>query len=288
MPFTLSHAAAVLPGIRGDGTGRGPLVASALVAGSFAPDLTYFADSVVPGAMEFGAFTHAPLGVLTVDPLVAALSVGAWLLLREPLLALVPRAWRGRAYGLVRGRPWHGRAVPPLLGWFWLSAVLGAVTHVVWDAFTHHGRWGTRLLPGLNETVAGLPLSSYAQYGSSALALPALAVFAAAGLRRLPRNAAVPAAVPVLSRRVRASAVGLLGLCALAGAVHRCVRAYPAIMAVADPSPLDFVPTALFGAGAGLALGLAVYAAAVRIRRRVHPESPPVDQEPGTRVSVRG
>ena len=49
MPFTLSHAAAVLPGIRRDGTARGPLLASALVAGSFAPDMTYFADTAVPG-----------------------------------------------------------------------------------------------------------------------------------------------------------------------------------------------------------------------------------------------
>ena len=40
MPFTLSHAAAVLPAVRADGTGRGPLVPAVLVAGSFAPDMT--------------------------------------------------------------------------------------------------------------------------------------------------------------------------------------------------------------------------------------------------------
>ncbi|WP_268838239.1 DUF4184 family protein [Streptomyces sioyaensis] len=32
MPFTLSHAAAVLPAVRRTGAARGPLVASALVA----------------------------------------------------------------------------------------------------------------------------------------------------------------------------------------------------------------------------------------------------------------
>src|SRR5438046_1137940 len=104
MPFTLSHAAAVLPGIRRTGAGRGPLVASALVAGSFAPDLTYYADSVVPGAMEFGAVTHGLPGVLTVDTVLAAALAGGWLLVREPLLALLPRAWRGRAYAVARGR----------------------------------------------------------------------------------------------------------------------------------------------------------------------------------------
>ena len=47
MPFTLSHAAAVLPALRRDGGGRGRLVPSVLVAGSFAPDATYYAASVM-------------------------------------------------------------------------------------------------------------------------------------------------------------------------------------------------------------------------------------------------
>ncbi len=109
MPFTLSHAAAVLPLIRRDGRGRGPLIPSVLVAGSFAPDMTYFAASVVPGAMEFGDVTHSPLGVFTVDALVATALVGTWLVLREPLVALLPRTWRGRTHVLLRGggRPWR-------------------------------------------------------------------------------------------------------------------------------------------------------------------------------------
>ncbi|MEU7330791.1 DUF4184 family protein, partial [Streptomyces parvus] len=83
MPFTLSHAAAVLPAIRRNGTGRWPLLPSALVAGSFAPDITYFADTVVPGAMEFGSFTHTFAGVLTVNVAIAAVLVAVWALLRE-------------------------------------------------------------------------------------------------------------------------------------------------------------------------------------------------------------
>lgn len=41
MPFTLSHAAAVLPAVRRNGTARWGLFPSALIAGSFAPDVTY-------------------------------------------------------------------------------------------------------------------------------------------------------------------------------------------------------------------------------------------------------
>ncbi|TBO54546.1 DUF4184 family protein, partial [Streptomyces kasugaensis] len=174
MPFTLSHAAAVLPAVRRTGAARGPLIASALVAGSFAPDVTYFADSLIPGAMLFGTFTHSLRGVLTVDVLITAALVGGWLLLREPLVALLPRARQGRVHALVRGRPWRPHRPGQLTasaGWFCLSAVLGSTTHVVWDAFTHPGLWGTRLLPVLDRTIGGRPLTMYLQYGTSALAL---------------------------------------------------------------------------------------------------------------------
>ncbi|WP_051722785.1 DUF4184 family protein [Streptomyces albus] len=272
MPFTLSHAAAVLPAIRRTGRARGPLVASALVAGSFAPDLTYFADSVLPGAMAFGEVTHSPLGVLTVDTLLGVLLVGCWLFLRDPLVGLVPPGPRGRVYGLLRGRPWRGRPVPSLVLWFWVSAALGATTHVVWDAFTHADRWGVRLLPVLGEMTAGLPLYYYAQYGGSALALAGLAVFLVSAVRRSP-DTELPVSVPRPEASGRLLAVALLGLCAAVGAVHRCVRQNAATGW--DYNLVNYTPTAMFGAGAGLAAGLAVYAAAVRARRWRRPSGGP-------------
>ncbi|MGW7362807.1 DUF4184 family protein [Streptomyces sp. NPDC054841] len=266
MPFTLSHAAAVLPGIRRNGTARGPLFASALVAGSFAPDMTYFAASVLPGAMEFGDVTHGPLGVLTADVAITAALVGLWLMVRDPLLALLPRGWQGRVYTFLRGRPWRER--PPLAAalWFYVSAALGATTHIVWDAFTHFDRWGTRALPVLGEAVAGFPLYTYTQYGSSAVALIALVWFTVSALRRLPATTAPPASVPPLDRRGRRAAGALLAVCVLAGTVHRCVRWY--LYWGRIDTPLDIIPTACFGAGAGLAVGVVLYGATVRLRAR--------------------
>lgn len=276
MPFTLSHAAAVLPAIRRTGTARGPLVASALVAGSFAPDMTYYADTVVPDAMEFGDVTHSLSGVLTVDVLVTAALVGGWLLVREPVLALLPRAWRGRAHALLRGRPWRPRGpreLAALVGWFIASAVLGAVTHVVWDAFTHSGRWGTRLVPGLNAVVGGLPVATYVQYGTSALALAAMGWFAWSALRGGDRPvdavttaAPAPDPVPSLSVRLRLLLTVPLALCTLIGAAHRTVRAHAVYGSAA--TWFDYIPTVLFGAGAGLILGLPLYAVAVRLLQR--------------------
>ncbi|WP_282691715.1 DUF4184 family protein [Streptomyces sp. CC208A] len=266
MPFTLSHAAAVLPGLRRDGTARGPLVASALVAGSFSPDLTYFAATAVPGAMEFGDVTHSPVGLVTVDVLIAAALVGLWLTVREPLVGLLPARWRGRVYGVVRGRPWRERRPVALAFWFAVSAALGATTHVVWDAFTHIDRWGTRKFPFLAEVVAGFPVYQYAQYGGSALAIGLLGWFAVRALRSVPAGSEAPAAVPVPSRRGRWAALLLIGGCVLAGIAHRVLRwaAYWGWDRIENP--LDIIPTACFGAGAGLFAGLLLYGAVARLR----------------------
>ncbi|WNI25358.1 DUF4184 family protein [Streptomyces sp. ITFR-16] len=271
MPFTLSHAAAVLPGIRRDGTGRGPLVASALVAGSFAPDMTYYADTAIPGAMEFGQVTHAAWGVFTVDVLITAATVALWLLLREPLVALLPRTWQGRVYACVRGArraPGAGPRGARDAAWFVVSAVLGAATHVVWDAFTHHDRWGVRLVPVLGAGAGGFPVYTLVQYGSSALALTGIGWFAVSALRRAGARP-VPPAVPVLGRRARWYAGGGIALCVLLGIVHRCARWYAAFGHIS--TPLDIIPTACFGAGAGLAVGLVLWGVWLRLVRRPGP-----------------
>ncbi len=313
MPFTLSHAAAVLPALHRTGAARGPLVASALVAGSFAPDMTYFADTLVPGAMLFGTFTHSPIGVLTVDVLITAGLVAGWLLLREPLLALLPRPWQGRAYALARGRSWHPRGtreLAVLAGWFCLSAILGSTTHIVWDAFTHPGRWGTRLVGVLEATVNGLPVYTYVQYGTSALAMVAIGWFLWSALRTgdawptgrtgpaIARGSSVvaapgagedsaraagwapPEAVPLLTLRQKLLLTALITLCLLGSAAHRTVRAHAVYGSAA--TWFDYIPTVLFGAGAGLALALPVFAVAVRLlhrrARRVRPSTEPAPE----------
>jgi len=121
VPFTLSHPAAVLP------LARHPLVPSALVAGSVAPDLFWF----LPAPEGFGlSRTHEFTAVLWLDPLLAlALLAVFQVLLKRPLLALAPQRLAER---LPRG-PFSWRRP----GWIALSLVLGAATHVGWDAFTH-------------------------------------------------------------------------------------------------------------------------------------------------------
>ncbi|MGW4595516.1 DUF4184 family protein [Streptomyces sp. NPDC004457] len=264
MPFTLSHAAAVLPAIRRDGSGRGPLVPTVLVAGSLAPDMPYYAAGVLPGGMEFGAVTHAFAGVLTVDVPIAWALTGLWLLVREPSLALLPRARQGRPAALLRCGAPRARVRAASAGSWYASAVLGALTHVVWDAFTHHDRWGTRLVPAIGrERPAGVPLFTWLQYGSSAAAAVVIAVFLVRGLRRAPDG--VPVGVPVLSVRDRCRALVVIGGCALAGAVQRTAGWWERRGTAAGP--WELVPTLCFGVGAGLVVGLLLYAVGIRVWR---------------------
>ncbi|SNX57696.1 uncharacterized protein DUF4184 [Streptomyces sp. TLI_55] len=270
MPFTLSHAAAVLPGVRADGTGRGRLVPAVLVAGSFAPDMTYFAASAFSGAMEFGDFTHSFAGVFTVDVLIAWALVWLWLLVREPLVALLPRARQGRVATLLRCGAPRARVRSVLVARWYVSAALGALTHVVWDAFTHHDRWGMRLFPVLGETIAGSPLYWYLQYGSSAAAAVVIAGFLVYALRRAPVSE--PAGVPALSVRDRCWAAVGIGGCVLVAAVQRASRwwAYWG----ASAKPWELIPTLCFGVGAGLVVGMLGYAVAIRAWRPVRAREP--------------
>ncbi|WP_405425497.1 DUF4184 family protein [Streptomyces erythrochromogenes] len=267
MPFTLSHAAAVIPAIRRTGRARGPLVASAMVLGSFAPDTFYFTDAVVEGFMAYGSITHSLLGVFTLDALLTAVLVGCWLLLREPLVALLPGRWQGRVHAFLRGEEWRARRrLPALAGWFYVSAVAGSLTHVLWDSVTHGDRWGTNALPWLGEPVAfGFPPYTFLQYGSSAIAACALLWFAATALRRLPAGAP-PASVPVLGRAERWGALALIAAGVAVGVTFRVIRFFTFFDRIR--TPLDIIPTVCFGAGGGLCVSLLLYGVLVRLRRR--------------------
>lgn len=120
-------------------------------------------------------------------------------------------------------------------------------------------------MPLLGQNTAGYPVFQLVQYGSSALALTVLVWFTVSGLRRTGAPPA-PASLPVLDRRARWWTCAFLGLCVLLGIVHRCARWY-AYFGHVD-TPLDIIPTACFGAGAGLAVGLVLYGAWMRLRSR--------------------
>lgn len=175
MPFTLSHPLFAVPLKRL--VPRLSIIGLAL--GSMAPDMEYFI-AMVPyrtiGHSWQGLFLQAfPLCIALAAAIERVLRPTLWHLLPGKLLQLIPAAW-------LADRPdrgWQGWA------WFLLSVVLGFLTHLFMDGWTHAGNWFTYLV---DKPVAGLPLYKWLQYSFSVigLAVPALLALAASRLRSGP------------------------------------------------------------------------------------------------------
>jgi hypothetical protein len=143
MPFTPSHAAAVLP-LRAL-CRRGWLCWSALVVGSITPDLEYLL--LLRGYSRWGHtfagtfYFCLPVGLLALL-LFDCFAKRRWLLL---LPAAARRRWAAAAFEAPSLRAWFS-SIP-------LSILIGSWSHLLWDSFTHTGRFGGRWIPQI-ESVA--------------------------------------------------------------------------------------------------------------------------------------
>ena len=178
MPFTISHAALVLPFSRLLARWR---LLSAVVIGAMVPDFGLF----FPWHMHRFE-THSAIALLTF-----CLPVGMatyWIfqyLIKAPVMEVLPEG----AY--ARWRPFSSPADFSSVRQWILAAcgvLAGAVTHLVWDAFTHENARGIRMIPWLEEPVdigahhmAGVRLL---QDGSSLIGLAIVLGLVAYGLRR--------------------------------------------------------------------------------------------------------
>ena len=211
MPFTLSHAVAVLPLATGRSGRR--LVPAALVIGSWVPDLPYFVPLPVSSRL-----THAAGAPVTVDLLLGLVVLALWeLLLRRPLADLAPERLRSR---LPQRTPFDGRRALAAAG----SVVLGAATHVLWDTFTHHDRWGTSHLAPLTAELGPLPVFTWFQFASGGLGLAGLGLWLLLWARRTaPRPA--PSST---GTRLRTAVLGLVVLAGLVTTLLTLLREHAA------------------------------------------------------------
>src|SRR5271167_5236267 len=143
MPYTISHAAVVLPFSRL--LARWQLL-SAAVIGAMVPDFRVFLPWRL-GRVE----THSAMSLLTFCLPAGLLTY--WLfqrLVKTPVLEVLPEG----AY--ARWRPFAAPANVRSVRQWALAAcgvLAGAVTHLVWDAFTHEGARGVRWLPVLEHPI---------------------------------------------------------------------------------------------------------------------------------------
>jgi hypothetical protein len=143
MPFTVSHAAAALPVRR-----ILPILPlDALIAGTMSPDFDYVLRLAVAGG-----WWHTPAGLVVACVPASLAVVWIWrVLVRPALLPLLPAGMRPEDSPAA-----SPRAASLAIAAAAVAALLGAVTHVLWDGFTHGGGWAVLRFPALAEPALAL------------------------------------------------------------------------------------------------------------------------------------
>ncbi len=226
MPFTVSHAAAVLP-LR-----KLNLISSAFIAGSMAPDFPY-----IIGNTEYRDLGHQFPG-LVVFTLPASL-LALWLfhnILKRPVIELLPSGMQERIHhqtGDFQFLP--ASRFLAILG----SISLGILSHVVWDSFTHPYTWPWRQLAWLRSFLHfpfvhhRLQVFAALQYSSTIVGMLALAIWVVLWYRRSASGVSVRQKSPPKSRF--GLAVAMFALAAIAGTVRAAlIIGLPGSMVRAD------------------------------------------------------
>ncbi|GAB3290824.1 DUF4184 family protein [Hymenobacter tenuis] len=200
MPFTFSHPAAVLPLMALPKHWRS---ATGLIIGSMAPDFEKFlrmsAHDPYSHTWRSIFYFNLPLGIL--------LALAFHLLLRDALILHLPQFLRERFAGFM-GLDWLGYLRKNYFT-FLVSLLIGIVSHLAWDSFTHVEGRGVQLFPLLKAHVLEGPfrtrLYSLLQKLTSVVGAAAMVVY----IWRLPTTKLAP---PKTSLRLFWGLVLLLSL----------------------------------------------------------------------------
>ncbi len=197
MPFTPSHAVVALPFV------RTPLAPAAIAVGAMTPDLPLF----VRGLPLSYSVTHS-FAWLPVTMLAALALLLVWRCVLRPaarelsprwLAVRLPGEWDAGAPAAFRETfATRSGARPSAVGVLVLVAALaiGVASHIVWDLFTHEGRWGSSAIPGLDADWGPLPGYKWLQHGSSVFGLVILGTFMVVWLARRRAAASILRFVP--------------------------------------------------------------------------------------------
>ncbi len=148
VPFTAAHPMAVLPLI-----GRLRLDTTCLVLGTMAPDFEYFVRF-----KQASAISHTWIGLIAWNlPATLILAIALHHLIKWPLVLIMPRPIARRAAAFAN-RPWGEWSFGFVAGCV-VAALLGSLTHLLWDGVTHSDGLITPHVPVL-RTPIDLPLFS--------------------------------------------------------------------------------------------------------------------------------
>jgi hypothetical protein len=217
MPLTPAHAAAaplLHRLIRPLGLS---IPISALVIGTMTPDFEYLIR-LTPGIRAW----HTPLGLLE---FCLPVGLATWWVFRviigPALLRLLPPGLGAAARAQIAPGSTF-RLIPGAS----VAVLLGAVSHDLWDSFTHEAGWGVHEIPALDASVplggtGATPWYSILQYGSSAIGLIVIIAILWQWVAAHPK---ADRHVPVGQRAWRIRELGVLLLVGVAGAVLNASR----------------------------------------------------------------
>jgi hypothetical protein len=229
MPFTVSHVAAVLPAYRPLSRAR---LFSAAVIGSMVPDFGLLLPGFLPRweTHSFGALWTFSLPVGMVAFVLTVL------LIAPALTEVLP----DRAYARLRLAEANALPRP-----FWRTLVyaapvivLGALTHLIWDGFTHENARGVRMFPILDELGPELDghtlhLFRWLQYASSVVGLVAVIVALLIWVHHAPAAATLrtPRRLGALERGIWSSGYVVVALSGIAASAWRAHAHTPGLAA---------------------------------------------------------
>lgn len=141
-----------------------------------AADFEYFLHARMESNLS-----HTLMGLFLFDvPVAIAVAIVFHALVRAPLACALPSSVHQR-FATFLTTSWRPRLHVALA-----SALIGAITHLAWDACTHRTGWVVRTLPALEADVIsnGFPAYRLLQHTSTAIGLALIAL----AIARMPRH----------------------------------------------------------------------------------------------------
>ena len=166
MPFTFSHPAAILPLTY---LPKRWFSVTGLVIGSLTPDFEYFIRMRV-----YSSFSHTWAGMFWFDiPLAIFLAFLFHFCVRDKLIDSLPNYFQKRLLA-YKGFEWMAYFKMKVLIIIF-SCLIGTVTHLLWDGFTHqHGHF-VQTISSLQESIFisgySMPIYNLLQHTSSLLGI---------------------------------------------------------------------------------------------------------------------
>jgi hypothetical protein len=204
MPNPIAHPAASIP------FAKVGLVFSALAIGSLAPDVGYFID------FRINFFMYTLPGLFLFDvPVGFVLLLLFHTLIKWPLLSLLPVSLQRRLSKYAQGFTF---GPPKRFFLILMSLLVGSITHVVLDSFTHDYGWMVEHFRVLSTPVGGIPLYTILQNLGSLVGVGVLIYWFLRWLPTAPESDQLP---PRFSGRFQVIffAIAMLSLAAVEGRI---------------------------------------------------------------------